>query len=268
MRERRYRALCALALALPLCALLRESLFGGKVLCQADHLLSFPPWSEVAPPGHVPGNPVLEDQSILTVPWLGFAAERIRAGELPLWNPHNYGGQPIHAVGSGAFLWPVHFLYYLFPTLGFYAWSALLRLLAAGFFMLLFLRRIGVSRTAALPGAGAFMLSGFLIAWLNHPHSNVALLVPAVLWAVERVAARPRWREAGVFGLVYGLQLLGGHLQTSLHLTLVLAAWCLFRTRVVIGGARLGGAGWGRLLTGGVLGLLRAAPQILPFLEY
>ncbi|MCZ6597661.1 MAG: YfhO family protein, partial [Planctomycetota bacterium] len=58
------------------------------------------------------------------------------------------------------------------------------------------------------------------------------------------------------------------HLQTSLHLTLVLAAWCLFRTRVVIGGARLGGAGWGRLLTGGVLGLLLAAPQILPFLEY
>src|SRR5262245_6798540 len=227
--ERRYRALAALVFAVVLAVLFHRSLFGGAVLSEADQLLAYAPWSDVAPPGYAPENPLLEDQALLMVPWLGFAAERVRAGEFPLWNPYNYGGQPIHAANSGAFLWPLNALYYLFPGQWFYAWSALLRLAAAGLFTLLYLRALGVSRAAALPGAVAFMLCGFLVVWLNHPHSNVALTLPLHLWLVERLARRARWRDAGLFALAVGAQLLGGHSQTSLHLLLVLAAYLAFR---------------------------------------
>jgi len=144
--ERRYRALAALLLSGVLLVLFHRSLFGGEVLSEVDQLLAYAPWSEVAPPGYGPENPLLEDQALLMVPWLGFAAERVRAGEMPLWNPYSYGGQPIHAANSGAFLWPVNALYYLFPGQWFYAWSAFLRLLGAGFFALLYLRALGASR--------------------------------------------------------------------------------------------------------------------------
>ncbi len=266
--ERRYRALGALALALVLCLFFRETLFGGKILSQADHLLSFAPWKETAEPGHRPANHLLEDQAILMIPWLEFAAERIRAGEFPLWNPYSYGGQPIHAANSGAFLWPGHLFYYLFPSFGFYAWSALFRLLFAGFFALLFLRRIGASRVAALCGGLSFALCGFLVAWLNHPHANVAILLPCLLWLVERIAAKPSWRDAAFLALAISAQFLGGHSQTSLHMLLVFGAYCLFRTRAGPADARLGLAGWKCLAAGGLLGALLAAPQLLPMAEY
>src|SRR5688572_27598312 len=127
--ERRYRAAAMLLLGAVLAVLFHRSLFCGEVLSQADQLLAYAPWSEVAPAGYRPENPLLEDQALLMVPWLGFGAERVRAFEMPLWNPYSYGGQPIHAGNSGAFLWPVNALYYLFPGQGFYVWSAVLRLL-------------------------------------------------------------------------------------------------------------------------------------------
>ncbi len=264
--EGRYRALAALLLAAVLAVLFHRSLFGGEVLSQADQLLAYAPWSEVAPPGYQPENPLLEDQSLLMVPWLGFAAERVRAGEFPLWNPYNYGGQPINAANSGAFLWPVNALYYAFPGQGFYAWSACVRLLLAGLFALCYLRALGVSRAAALPGALAFMLCGFLVVWLNHPHSNVALTLPLHLWLLERLARSARWRDAGLLALAVGAQLLGGHLQTSLHLMLVLLAYALFRA--LWGAPRLGPRALAQAGAGVVLGGALAGPQLLPMFEY
>lgn len=267
--EGAYRALCALALAVVLGVFFHETLFGDRVLTQADHMLSYPPWAEVAPEGWRSGNPLLEDQAIAMVPWLAWAADELRSsGELPLWNPYNFGGQPIHAANSGAFLYPLNLAYFAFPSLRFYAWSAFLRLLVAGLGMVLFLRSLGVSRAASLPGAMGFMLSGFLVAWLNHPHVNVAALMPLLLWSVERIARRPRWREAGLAGILFGAQLLGGHVQTSLQMTLVLGAWCLFRTWVSLGGTQLGTAAWRVLVVGALLGGLLSAPQTVPFLEY
>ncbi|MEM7311191.1 MAG: hypothetical protein AAF682_31275 [Planctomycetota bacterium] len=264
--EKRYLALAAVALAAVLVVFLRDSLVGGKALSQLDHLFSFAPWSEVAPPEHRAGNHLLEDQAILMVPWLEFAAEELRAGRLPLWNPYNYGGQPIHAANSGSFLWPVNALYYLFPGPEFYAWSALVRLLLAGLFAVLYLRSLGVSRAAALPAALAFSLCGFLVVWLNHPHSNVALTVPLHLWLLERLAARGRWRDGGLLALAIGAQLLGGHSQTSLHLLLVLGVYVLFRT--IAGTPRFGLRAWGVAAVAGLLGLLVAAAQLLPMGEY
>jgi hypothetical protein len=261
-------ALATLALALVLAVFLRDSLFGGAVLCQADFLLESRPWSAVAPDGFRASNPLLEDQGLLMEPWLEFAAERVRAGEFPLWNPYNYAGQPIHAANSAAFLWPLHLLYYASPGWGYYALSAFVRLLLAGLFTFALLRRLGVGPWAALPGACAYMLSGFLVVWLGHPHTNIAPLVPALLIAVERMAARPSWREAGLTALLVGLALLGGHFQTTLHVFLFVGAYALARTFHGPSGPLLRGRAWVRLACGGVLGLGLAAPQLLPFAEY
>ena len=122
--------------------LLGEALVGGKVLSQADSLLSKQPWSEVAPEGFQASNPLLDDQAIVMQPWLDFAAERVRAGELPLWNPYNYLGQPIHAANTGAFFWPPHALYYLAPSPRWFVLFALAKIALAGLATLLFLRRL------------------------------------------------------------------------------------------------------------------------------
>ena len=71
--------LCALASLLALAAvlsiLLGESLFGGKVLTQADALYEFEPWRSVAPEGFVSSNPLLLDQATGWLPWMDFEEE-------------------------------------------------------------------------------------------------------------------------------------------------------------------------------------------------
>ena len=248
--------------------LLADALFSSRVLSQADSLLQFQPWSEVAPPEFQPGNPLLDDQVSVMLPWLDYAAERVGAGEFPLWNPYNYLGQPIHAANTGAFLWPPHLAYYAWPTPAWYEWMALGRIVLAGLATWLFLTRIGLRSGAACTGAVAYALGGFLIAWLNHPHANVAPFLPLLLWLVERAAARPGSGAAAAIALATGAQFLGGHVQTSLHVGLAVGAWCALRCALPLAGRRLGLKGLASAALGAVAGGLLAAPQLLPLAEY
>ncbi|MCK6447824.1 MAG: hypothetical protein L6Q99_15640 [Planctomycetes bacterium] len=255
-----------MALALVAAFFLRRGFEPGTVFLPLDTLYEFEPWHSAA--DIEPQNPLLLDQAIVIAPWLDFAAERLRAGELPLWNSANYGGQPIGGAYQLGLWWPPNWIYFATRSPWFFVGVAWLKLVLAGGGMLLLLTRLGVSRGAASVGALGFMLCGFEVVWLGHNQSNVALFAPFALWCVERVAARPNARSTALFALVVGLQFCAGHAQTSAHLLLVVAAYALFRARVELGGARLGRAGLLRLVLGGALGALLAAPQLLPFVEY
>jgi len=248
--------------------LLWESLFGGKVLTQADALYQFEPWSSIAPEGFLPSNELLLDQSTGFLPWLDFQAEQVARGELPLWNPYNYCGEPLVGTYQSAVYWPLNWIYYVWPSWHAHAWIAFSRLWLAGFFTVLFLRRLGMKVGPACVGGLGYMLSGFMVAWLNHPHVNCALFLPAMLWSVERMLSRPGPRESALFGLLFGLQLLAGHIQTSLYLTIFTFAYILFHLIAAGKGwrHRLSTVVW--LVVGGLLGGGLAAPQVLPFVEY
>jgi hypothetical protein len=260
--------LAALALAGVLVAMLWDSLFGGKILTQADALYQFAPWSAVAPQDYQPSNELLLDQSTGFLPWLDFQAERIREFELPLWNPYNFCGEPLVGTYQSALYWPINWIYYIWPSWHTHAWMALLRLWFAGFFTFLFLRRLGLASGPAVVGGLGYMLSGFMVAWLNHPHVSCALFLPAMLWMVERMSRRPGPREAALFGTIFGLQLVAGHVQTALHHGIFTAAYGVF---FLVSSResfthRLRFAWW--LVVGAGLGVLLAAPQLIPFLEY
>ncbi|MHC4375408.1 MAG: YfhO family protein [Planctomycetota bacterium] len=250
-------------------ALLAEALFGSGVLSQADALLMFEPWREVQPAGHRPANLVLLDQGIVMQPWLEFFAERLRAGEAPLWNPDNYLGQPIHAANTGGLLWPPHLLYYLWPGPGTLVFLALIKLLLGGLGFQRLGVSLGLSPAAATAGALVFGLGGFHVAWLGHPHTAAACLLPWLLLAVERVRRGPS--RVGRLGFALGVAGLGvsGHLQTALHVGLLVVAWSAWRLLFTPEDcARLGLRGLRDLTLTGLAGLALAAPQLLPFFEY
>lgn len=267
-------ALCVAALLVAIGVLLSDSLFGGKILSQADALEAFSPWSDVKTADASadltktePQNPLLLDQSIVMQPWQHFAAERLHRGTPPLWNPDNYLGQPMVGTYQSAYFWPLHWVYYLWPSDSFWGWSAALRLLLAGVFTYLFVRELGLGASAATVSAAAFALSGFMIAWLGHMHTHVALFLPALLWQVERIAQRPgRSRDIAWLALMVAGALLAGHLQTAVHIAMAVALYVGFRT--LAGEQRLGRRGWAQVLAGAGLGLLLALPQVLPFFDY
>jgi hypothetical protein len=258
------------AIAIAVIALLWEALAGGRALAPYDALGAFEPWASET--DLEPTNPLLLDQPLVTMPWSAWSAERFAAGELPLWNPNNYLGQPIHAALTGAFMWPGHWPFMAWPDWRWLGLIAALELTLAGGFFQRFLRRLGASPLASTAGGIGYALCGFQVAWLGHPHTNAALLLPLALLSVERLCAardtgRGGRREIALVALwTFGLGVCG-HAQTALHVGLVVGAYALVRLWSGLE-PRLGRAGLLRLVAGGVLGLLLAAPQILPFLEY
>jgi hypothetical protein len=220
------------------------------------------PWAPFLASGPLQA-PALTDPVWQFVPWLRFARNELAAGRLPLWNPHQDGGEPllansISALGS-PLIWPA-------LALGIdpgWNLSLLLRLLLAASAAFLWLRDLGRSPLAASFGAVGFALSGAFVAWLEHPHTLVAAAVPLLLLAARRAArSGASGATAAVAGATF-LVLSGGHPETQLMAAMLAAA--------VVAREAAAGRRWRALpgpAGGAFLGLGLAAPLLLPFAEY
>jgi hypothetical protein len=235
-------------------------------------------------------------------PLRAFSAREWVRGNLPLWNPYLYGGQPALAdIQSGA-LYPLHIAQALLlgwggPLLGFAGgfplkaveWQMIGHFSLAAVGMYLFarhlLRHTGFSlreaRFGGVIASLAFTYGGYLTGF---PVQQLTILqasawLPWLLWGLD-VSLRTR-RPAPIIGamLALAMALLAGHPQTGLYLVYLSLAYGLFLAAVLIDApflpphllrARLGQfarlLGIWLLVLGG--GLLLAAAQLLPTLEF
>jgi hypothetical protein len=255
------------ALAGVLAILLHESLFMGKGLVPTDALLHTQPWNqEVAP-----SNFILADQFLTFLPTQEFAHQQTH---FALWNPKLCCGVPNLGAIQGALLFPIRLLFSPLGPFSASGPSAFVKLCLAGWFTMMYLRLVGVSRAGAFLAGLVFSLSGFMIVWLGHPHVNCAMWLPLLLYFVEKsfqggrgnAFAAPALRAWVGFAVAFACMILGGHPPTAIHVTIVLGIYFLFRLLEHPRDEPLRRAG---LMAGSlVAGLLLAAPQILPFLEY
>ncbi len=213
------------------------------------------------------------------LPIYTFAQDSLRAGRLPLWNPHLYLGAPHVAEVQGGWLYPPNLLTLLLTPRLSYRTLELLSILhiwwaGAGTYVLLRSLRRGADgqrlrRWAALAAALAFMFSDpLLIHFGNYNLLAVASWLPWVLWAFLRTAGHAHpWRATLLAGLLLGIGTLAGHPQTSLAIVLALAVVAGLQAYFAL----TEGSGWRVALTPVVrlaltaltAGLL-AAPILLP----
>jgi hypothetical protein len=255
------------ALAVVLAVLLHQSLIGGKGLVPADGVLSFPPWQDMKGPS----NSLLSDQYNVFVPQHELVHQQFLQGHFPLWNPYLDCGVPNLASLQGALLFPINLL--LLPLDPFYAagWAAFFKLFLAGWFTMLYLRRLGASDSGAFLSGLVFSLCGFMIVWLGHPHVNCAMWLPLLLYLIEksfldRRSGAPALRVWIVFAVAFACLLLGGHPPTTIQVAILAGIYFLYR--LVLQSWDQPFLRMGLFLSALVLGFLLAAPQLLPFLEY
>ena len=117
-----------------------------------------------------PWNPLRWDGIAQFYPWRHFAAQSVRAGTLPFWNPYQFCGTPFVANSQSAVFYPGNLLFYLIPdTARAFGYSAALHLTLCGWFTYLLLRRLRCSDVAALTGGVVFAFSAWQVAWLQLP---------------------------------------------------------------------------------------------------
>ncbi len=215
MPPRREMLAFAATLAAMLAGLFGEALFGGKVLSPADVLLVSASFRDARGPLYEPANRLLMDPVLQFQPWLEFNRAMLRRGRLPLWNDREGCGAPHLANGQSAVFDPFHAIAYLGTLPEALAWMAAARLWVAGLGMFLLARSWGLGPWGRWFAGLAFPLCGFLVVWLLYPVASVAVWMPWLFLATDRVLDRPGSRSVGLLALAVGCVLLGGHVQTS-----------------------------------------------------
>jgi len=268
---------CALLAGVALLLFGRAPLSGG-VLAPTDNVFATPFFAGEAPRDfRVPRNPLLLDQVYQFVPWRRFAWETLREGRLPLWNPQSQAGDPLVATMQSAVFYPINLLLVAIPFDQTFAWSAILKLWIAGTLTFLLARQYRLCVQAALVSAVAFMLSSYLVVWLGHPDTNVAVWLPGILLLDELLLSSStraeQVRNAVLLGLLVGVQFTGGHPETSADVLVAAGLYHLLRwMQLVRPTAAPLSSKIGRLVVlptaSLLLGVCLASIQLLPFLEW
>ncbi len=230
-------------------------------------------------------------------PTYRFAARSL-PGELPLWNPHQYGGAPFWADNQSGVLYPPNLLLsLLLDELPYQALEALVMahfwLAGVGMYACLRLIRLRapIPPAAAATGAIAFMFSDVFVTHQGNLNLiAVAAWLPLVFLGVwrgleaacfdpaqsvpgrarlSRVAAALLDRWIILAGIAFGLGTLAGHAQMTYFSALLVGGVGLWQLGGAI--ARQQGAEAaciaGRLLMIGLIALGLSAAAVLPALE-
>jgi len=241
-----------------------RALIGGGSLVSHDLVATAAPFDAHRPASFTyengPGDPIN-----IHAHWEPLADD-IRNGEFGWWNPALGGGQPSLKGGI-----PVFNLGYLVAP-GWFAPGlvAAIRTLAAIGLMAGFLRAIGTGRVGALAGGLAFGFSGFMVGWMNWPHSSVAALAPGLLWAIERAIRDPRLRRSVPIGVTVAAMVWANFPLVSIYILMGAAAYAAVRVIPMIAAreradvSRLALVG----LVAALLALGLAAPHLIGFGEY
>ena len=262
---------------LPL-GLLWQQTLGGKTLIPADVLYGFQPWKSAAaqfgiayPQNHLVADLVLENYA-----WKRFIVESLQQGQIPLWNPYTFAGEPFLANGQHSALYPFSLIFYALPLWQAYGWFTVSQLWLAGVWMYLLARVLGLRRASAVVAAVTYQLSAFFVFSIVFSMIIAAAAwLPFILAMTELVIcqhpalggrpARAPWAVLGAVGL--GLAMLAGHPEMIYPYTLfvvgVFALWRLARISNLK--FQISTIAWLAVMIG--LGLALGAVQFLPMVQ-
>jgi hypothetical protein len=231
---RRLDTICLLLILLATLIFYAPALFTGKTLLPADIVPLMPPWSETSrerfPEFRAAQNqmlgPIFEYYS-----WRHYARERIRQGEIPLWNPYELSGNVLLANSQSAVLYPPNLLLYLFPLPFGINLVTFLHTLLTGWMMYGLLRLLRLHPIASLTGAFVWMFCALQVVWMEFQTPTAALCwLPGALAAWELGRSRGSWQWC-LFGsgTAIMMSLVAGHLHFAFYLVLAFVVYALYR---------------------------------------
>lgn len=211
------------------------ALLQGKIPLNGRNLAAFySPWlyqKFAGFPTGVPAKPGMPDQLRLYYPYMHLTQIMYRRLELPLWNPHNFAGNPHMAEMQSGVFYPLHILLLFLPLSIYWTLFQITGFFLAGLFTYLYLRSLQLTKLPAFFGATTFMLSTFMFTWNQEviiaPHS--ILWLPLILLSIDKFMQyrQRRWWFVGLAGLC--LSVLSGYWQTTFYVMVASLAYILWR---------------------------------------
>lgn len=241
----------------------------GLVPFPGDLLLSeYSPYKHLSffgyNPGSIPNKGQYFDVALQLYPWKALVIEELKSGQMPLWNPYNFSGSPLLANNQSSPLYPLSFLYFIFPQHT--AWTILVMLqpFLAGLFMFLYTRRIGLGMIASLFSSVSYAFSLYMSVFLEYNTiGHVLSFLPLSLYAFEAYLKHTRWWFLVLFVVSVSASFLAGHLQVAVLSIGVMSLYILYRLILL----KKHGAQLFIFPILCITGLLIASIQLVPTLE-
>jgi len=231
---------------------------------------NYAPWNSYSYLGYAPAGVPHKAQGIDVVrqffPWKHFSVEMLKRGEIPLWNPHYFSGNPHLANFQTGIFYPLNFIFFLFPFNLSWTIFIILQPFLACLFTYLFLREIKVSRAGAILASLAFTFGLYFTVWIEYGNIGHSILwLPLALFLVEKIIKKLEWRWIVFLVLTLTLSILAGFIQVTIYLFGVVFAYFFFR--ILVEKPEKGLLKTISFLTSAILALLLSSIQLLPTLE-
>jgi hypothetical protein len=152
--------------------------------------------------------------------WHAFAADQLRHGRLPLWNPHVFSGMPFLGWAQSGVLYPPNWLDMLLPLPLSINFGVALHIFLAGLFTYIWGLRRGLRPTAAVLSGALFMFSG---AYFLHVYAGHLSLLCAIAWMPLVLASVDGWTQTRARGWILlgaaaiALQIFAGDIQACFY---------------------------------------------------
>ncbi|HEY6345128.1 MAG TPA: hypothetical protein VIY49_26840 [Bryobacteraceae bacterium] len=209
------------------------------------------------------------DAAYQVLPWMQFEAASWHRSEMPLWDPHEWGGQPLAGQLQPGAAYPPNWLLFLLPLKdghirqgSMHAYFIFTHFLAALFCYWL-CRDLRLSLAASILGGLVFSLSG-VIGNLGWPQVlNGAIWIPlVVMFCLRSIRGQRPVASAALAGTFLGISFLSGHHQFPIMTTLLATGFWLYEL------ARSRMRAWKPIAAFVLFTAFTGAFQILPAYEY
>lgn len=213
------------------------------------------------------------DAADYAYPFMAFSGHFFRLGVAPLWNSFIFNGYPSFADPQAQTFYPINLAIAMMSD--FSPRVVYLQIIfhhfLAGLFMFVLCKRFGYPMFASLLAAIAYMFSGYMVGHFSHILIYAAAWLPLALLVLDAAMKNcgPSWIVAG--GLVLGVLILSGPIQTIFYVLFVLGMHWLYRSMMAYRANHQvsGVASNAGILVGMVsLGVLLAMVQLLPTAEF
>lgn len=221
------------ALILAISILFSRFIFKSELPIPFDVLVGwYYPFNTGGWSGYNPGIPFIgglhaADVIRQMIPWKQLAHQLIAQGQLPLWNPYNFSGEPLLANPQIFLFSPSNIVFWLVDDF-YLAWSwyliSLPVIAISG--MYFWFKQIGFSRATALLVGVSFGLSGYMLSWLEWGVVSASWsYLGWLLLGVALVFSNKKVSGSISFGLGLWATITAGYPQVGLYSLLITLAY-------------------------------------------
>ncbi|OGH43914.1 MAG: hypothetical protein A3J14_01850 [Candidatus Levybacteria bacterium RIFCSPLOWO2_02_FULL_37_18] len=180
-------------------------------------------------PGSIPNKGQGQDTIRMMYPWKYFSIEALKHGQMPLWNPYNFSGNPHFAnLQSGTF-YPENILFFLLPFNAAWAMYIMSQPFLAGVFLYIFLRSIGQKKASSFFGGVVFAYSSFMVVWLEYGNLiSTFLWLPLALFFIDSFIKSSKILRLGGLIVCFLFSISGGYIQLFMYLYIISVSFAVY----------------------------------------